>query len=59
MITLAEDVHKDFHSWNGDSKAACTIDDLIRFVNELYPEQEEASYKLNKIKKKLGAQKTT
>lgn len=59
MITLAEDVHKEFHNWNGGNKAACTIDDLIRFVNELYPEQEEASYKLNKIKKKLGAQKTT
>jgi 5-methylcytosine-specific restriction endonuclease McrA len=59
MITLAEDVHKEFHNWNGGNKAACTIDDLIRFVNVLYPEQEEASYNLNKIKKKLGAQKTT
>lgn len=59
MITLAEDVHKEFHNWNRGNKAACTIDDLIRFVNVLYPEQEEASYNLNKIKKKLGAQKTT
>ncbi len=31
----------------------CTVDGLIHFFNELYPEQEEASFKLNQIKKKL------
>lgn len=31
----------------------CTVDGLIHFFNELYPEQE-ASFKLNQIKKKLG-----
>jgi hypothetical protein len=53
LITLTDDVHKEFHHWNGGFDKPCTIDDLIRFVRELYPEQEEASLKLYQIKKKL------
>lgn len=54
LITLTEEVHRDFHAWKGGFDKSCTIDDLIQFVNELYPEQEEANLKLNKIKKRLG-----
>ncbi|HEY9846046.1 MAG TPA: hypothetical protein V6D03_07600 [Candidatus Caenarcaniphilales bacterium] len=54
LITLTEPVHREFHTWNGGVNKPCTIDGLIQFVNELYPEQEEASFKLNQIKKKLG-----
>lgn len=53
LITLTDDVHKEFHHWNGGFDKPCTIDDLIRFMRELYPEQEEASLKLNQIKQKL------
>lgn len=53
LITLSNDVHKEFHHWNGGFDKPCTIDDLINFVRELYPEQEEASLKLYQIKKKL------
>lgn len=59
LITLTEAVHKEFHAWNGGSKVPCTIDELICFVNELYPDQEEASLKLNEIKKILGVHKMT
>jgi len=54
LITLTDDVHKEFHYWNGGVDKPCTVDDLIRFINELYPEQEEANIKLNQIKKMLG-----
>jgi hypothetical protein len=54
LITLTELVHREFHAWNGGGKTPCTIDSLIHFVNELYPDQEEACFKLNQIKKVLG-----
>lgn len=54
LITLTDDVHKEFHYWNGGSDKPCTIDDLIRYINELHPEQAEASIKLNQIKKMLA-----
>ena len=57
LITLTAETHKKFHYWNGGFDKPCTIDDLIQFVNELYPEKEEASIKLHQIKKMLGEQK--
>lgn len=54
LITLREDVHKEFHAWNGGNQKACTIDDLIQFVNERYPESDRASMKLYQIKQMLG-----
>ena len=57
LITLTEETHRKFHQWNGGSNKACTVDDLICFVNEQYPEKEDASVKLHQIKKMLGEQK--
>ena len=57
LITLTAETHKMFHYWNGGFDKPCTIDDLIRFVNELYPEEEDARVRLNQIKKMLGEQK--
>lgn len=54
LITLADDVHKEFHNWMGGTDKPCTIDDLIKFVNEMYPEEVMASIRLNRIKKRLN-----
>ncbi|WP_247216059.1 hypothetical protein [Synechococcus sp. C9] len=54
LITLTEPVHKEFHCWNGGFDKPCTIDDLINFVQNMYPEKVEAQIKLNKIKSVLG-----
>jgi len=53
LITLTDDIHKEFHHWNGGFDKPCTIDELIQFVNELYPEREEVSLKLNHLKKQF------
>lgn len=58
LITLKEKVHQDFHSWNGGYDKPCTVDDLIRFVNEQYPENDAVCLWLNQIKKVIGDQKT-
>ena len=50
IITLADDVHKEFHIWNGGSSTPCTIDDLIQFVCERYPENIEVMPRLQEIK---------
>lgn len=54
LITLTQEVHNDFHAWNGGSKKPCTADDLIKFVNELYPDKYEVIMKLNKVKQVLN-----
>ncbi len=51
LITLAEEVHKEFHSWNGGFDKPCTADDLIEFVNQLYPDNYEVIQRLNAVKK--------
>jgi hypothetical protein len=39
LITLAENVHEEFHmNFMGGSQKPCTIDDFIRFVQERYPQ---------------------
>jgi hypothetical protein len=56
LITIKEEVHKEFHAWNGGTTKACTVDDLIRFVNDLYsdeesyPDREKLIIRLNQIK---------
>jgi len=57
LVTLTEAVHREFHNWNGGFDKPCTIDDLIRFVNEQYPDSEDISIWLNQQKKVLGEQK--
>ena len=51
LITLTQEVHTEFHTWNGGSQKRCTADDLIRFVNQLYPDNYEVVLKLNEAKK--------
>lgn len=54
LITLTEQVHREFHAWNGGFDKPCRIDDLINFVHNMYPDKVEAQIKLNNIKSKLG-----
>jgi hypothetical protein len=58
LITLTQEVHNDFHAWNGGSQKSCTVDHLVQFVNELYPDNYEVSLRLNKVKQMLDAQPT-
>jgi hypothetical protein len=53
LITLSEEIHNEFHAWNGGFQKPCTADDLIRFVNELYPDRYEVILRLNDAKKIL------
>lgn len=63
LITLSEDVHKEFHHWNGGFDKPCTIDDLIRFIHEQYsdeekyPNLEELTRRLNQVKQIFGTQR--
>lgn len=56
LITLTQTVHEEFHAWNGGSQQPCTIDDLIRFVNQLYADNYEVILKLNQVKPMLDSQ---
>ncbi|EDX85264.1 hypothetical protein S7335_2963 [Synechococcus sp. PCC 7335] len=51
IITLESSVHKEFHSWNGGSTNPCTVDDLVQFVCERYPENNVVIAKLAKIQR--------
>jgi hypothetical protein len=53
IITLKEEVHKEFHTYMGGTQNECTIDNLIEFVIQFYPEAEDAIFLLNNIKAKL------
>jgi hypothetical protein len=50
IITLKGKVHDEFHSWNGGSKNPCTVDDLIQFVCERYPNNPKALPRLYEVK---------
>lgn len=56
LITLTQEVHNDFHVWNGGFQKPCTVEHLIEFVNELYPDNYQVVYRLNKIKQMLNVQ---
>ena len=49
IITLEESIHSEFHSWNGGSTNACTVDDLIQFICERYPDSS-ALLRLSEVK---------
>lgn len=51
IITLKGEVHDEFHSWNGGSKNPCTVDDLIQFVCERYPDYPKALTRLYEVKR--------
>lgn len=53
LITLTQEIHQDFHSWNGGTKKPCTPDDLIKFVKELYPDNYDIILRLNQVKNTL------
>lgn len=40
----------------GGSQKLCTVDHLIQFVNDLYPDNYEVVLRLNKVKQMLDAQ---
>ena len=56
LITLTQEVHNDFHTWNGGFQKSCTVDHLIQFVSNLYPDNYEVILRLNKIKQMLNVQ---
>lgn len=56
LITLTQEVHNEFHAWNGGSQKLCTVDHLIQFVNNLHPDNYEVVLRLNKVKQMLDAQ---
>jgi len=51
IITLESFIHDEFHSWNGGSVNPCTVDDLMQFVCERYPENGTVIAKLSTVKK--------
>ncbi|HEY9302595.1 MAG TPA: hypothetical protein VIQ31_40765 [Phormidium sp.] len=56
LIALTQEVHQDFHTWNGGSRKPCTVDHLIQFVSELYPDNYEVVLRLNQVKQILAPQ---
>ncbi|MEB3164447.1 MAG: hypothetical protein VKK80_14550, partial [Prochlorothrix sp.] len=54
LITLTQEVHNDFHAWNGGYQQPCTADHLIQFVQELYPDNYEVIMSLKEVKKVLN-----
>lgn len=56
LITLEQNVHSEFHNWNGGSQKPCTVDDFVSFVNQLYPDNYEVTLKLNQMKQMLAPQ---
>ncbi len=55
LITIAEDIHKEFHGYLGGFDKPCTLDDFLEFVHYHYPDhQPQLIVKLQKAKKVLG-----
>jgi hypothetical protein len=52
LITLTQEVHREFHNWHGSNKKPCTIHDLIEFAATQHPEQD-VGIKLYQLKLKL------
>ncbi len=59
LITLRESVHKEFHAWNRGNDKPCTVDDLIDFVCERYPDKPEVLPKLSQVKNMFPHEPTT
>ena len=55
LITIAEDIHKEFHGSLGVFDKPCTLDDFLEFVHYHYPEhQPQLIVQLQKAKRVLG-----
>ncbi|MBD2233580.1 hypothetical protein [Phormidium tenue] len=59
LITLNEEIHKEFHTWNGGTRVSCTADDMINFIMERYPDAEEVLLKLYRVKSVFGHHQPT
>jgi 5-methylcytosine-specific restriction endonuclease McrA len=57
IITLKERVHQEFHVWNGGTNRPCTVEDLIQFVCERYPDKPEALTRLYQVKSMFSNEK--
>jgi 5-methylcytosine-specific restriction endonuclease McrA len=57
IITLKEDVHQEFHNWNGGTGQPCTVEDLIKFVCERYPDKTEVLTRLYQVKNMFSNEK--
>jgi hypothetical protein len=53
LISLTQEIHTEFHCWNGGSAKPCTADGFIDFLTELYPHSYETILRLKTIKKIL------
>ena len=54
LITLSQEVHNDFHTWNGGFQKPCTADNLIEFVQQLHSDNYAVTLRLNKVKQTLA-----
>ena len=54
LITLTQEVHTEFHAWNGGFQKSCTADNFVDFVSELYPDNYEVKLRLKNIKQILS-----
>jgi len=54
LITLTQEVHTEFHTWNGGFQKPCTADSFVEFVSELYPDNYEVTLRLKNIKQILN-----
>ncbi|QPN65276.1 HNH endonuclease [Synechococcus sp. CBW1006] len=60
LITLCSEVHEQFHGWNGGYSKRCTPDDLIQFVQQIYPQSSgRVTMIVMNAKMKLGEQSQT
>jgi hypothetical protein len=60
LITLCAEVHEQFHGWNGGYDKSCNPDDLIRFVQQVYPQRSgPVTMAIENAKSKLGDQSRT
>jgi hypothetical protein len=41
IITISENLSRDFHQWNGGNHKSCTIDDFIEYVEWKYPQKHK------------------
>ncbi len=41
IIIIDQEIHKDFHQWNGGNLQSCRIDDFIEYIELKYPSKHE------------------